>query len=945
MSKTIASKKRFDEILDEKALHLTLQDIANRLGGESDAARQAVLAEVKRVNEAGRQKARDMLNEDGGGVLCAQRISHLEDKIIAALFYFVTTHVYRVENPSKGENLAVMAVGGYGRQTLAPGSDIDLLFILPYRANPWTEQVVEWILYILWDLRQKVGHATRNIDECIRLSQKDMTIRTSILEARFICGSTELSADLIERFSEEVVKNTGTEFIAAKLEERDQRHLKSGDTAYLVEPNVKEGKGGLRDLHTLFWISKYYYRVDHDKDLVNLGVFSKSEYKELKKADDFLWAVRCHMHFVTNKAEERLSFDIQREIAAALDYQDHPGLSAVERFMKHYFLFAKEISDLTRIFCAALEAENAKQTPRFSDMFRRFSRSVQTIPGTVDFIDENGRIVMAHPAVFKDDPVNLIRVFHFADQRKLDFHPDTLKMIKRSLRLINSTLRHDVEANRLFLSVLSSRNSPRKNLHQMNEAGVLGKFIPEFGKIVSMMQFNMYHHFTVDEHLIRSVGILSDIEKGLLEDEHPLANELMPKLSDRTALYVAVFIHDIAKGRPEDHSIAGALVAEKLCPRLGLSASQTRMVSWLIKEHLTMSTVAQSRDLNDRKTIKDFANCTQSLGRLRMLLVLTVCDISAVGPGVWNGWKGQLLRTLYYETELLHSSGFSETSRSHRVDKARHDLETALAGWADADRENYLTLHYEPYLLTVPMEDQIRHAVMIREANHQKLALSHMVRTHAFHEITEITILAPDHPRLLSVVAGACSAAGANIADAQVFTTNDGRALDTVMINRAFESDDDELRRAATIGRLIEDVLAGKTGLPEVIGRKKLKKNKKAFAIQPDVSINNNLSDRFSLIEIECLDRPGVLSTITQALADLSLNIASAHICTFGEKVVDTFYVSDLFGHKITSDTRQAKTIRYLKDILKNAEINPKVSGMPNYPAPVKRKAATNGSV
>lgn len=940
MSKITKSKKRLQEIIDENALQSRLKEIADEFGGESDEARSAVLETAKTFNNEGREKAREMLLEDGGGVLCAKRISYLEDTIIKNLFKFATTYVYRAENPSKGENLAVMAVGGYGRDTLAPGSDIDLLFILPYKSTPWTEQVVEWILYILWDLRQKVGHATRNIEECIRLSKSDMTIRTSILEARFICGSEELAEDLATRFGEEVVKGTGTEFIAAKLEERNDRHQKSGDTAYLVEPNIKEGKGGLRDLHTLFWISKYYYRVDTDKELIKLGVFSKNEYNELKKAEDFLWAARCHMHYVTNKAEDRLSFDIQREIAAALDYQDRPGQSAVERFMKHYFLIAKEVSDLTRTFCAALEAENAKQSPRFTDMFRRFNRSIQKIPGTLDFIDEHGRIVMTNPDVFKDDPINLIRVFYFADKHEIDFHPNTLKQIKRSLKLVNASLRASREANRLFISILTSRKSPRLSLSRMNNSGVLGKFIPEFGKIVSMMQFNMYHHFTVDEHLLRSIGILSKIDKGELEEEHPLAHKLLPNVDDRVALYVAVFIHDIAKGRPEDHSIAGAKIAKKLCPRLGLSKSQTDMVAWLIEDHLTMSTVAQSRDLNDPRTIRDFARCTQTLTRLRMLLILTVCDISAVGPGVWNGWKGQLLRTLYYEAEIFLSSGFSQASRSSRVENARHELENALAGWDEEERNAYLALHYEPYLLTVPLEDQIRHAEMIQEANESGKVINHSVRTHAFHEITEITIFAPDHPRLFSIVAGACAATGANIADAQVFTTSDGRALDTIMINRAFENDEDELRRAATIARLIEDVLAGMTGLPEVIARKNsFKKRKKAFSIAPEIRINNDLSEKFTLIEVECLDRPGILSIITQSLAELSLNTASAHITTFGEKVVDTFYVCDLVGHKITSKARQARIAQYLTQVLKDSKLTGNVAGLHQYSVPVDERA------
>lgn len=941
MAKKNEKLLKFDQVINVKQFYQQLDLINKEHGGDSINARNAVLKLVKDLNEQGREQAKEMLLDDGKGILCAKRLSRLEDTLIGGLYYFATNYVYRVDNPSKSERLCVMSVGGYGRDTLAPGSDIDLLFVLPYRATPWTEQIVEWILYILWDLKQKVGHATRNISECIRLARDDMTIRTSILEARYICGSEDLSDELIARFDEDVIKNTGSEFIAAKLQERDLRHQKSGDTAYLVEPNIKEGKGGLRDLHTLFWIWKYYYRVDQDRDLVKLGVFSKSEYHTLKKAEDFLWTVRCHMHFITKKADDRLSFDIQSDIAKALDYSERLGLSAVERFMKHYFLCAKDISDLTRIFCAALEAQNAKDQPKLKGLIRRLRNKTRLIPGTVDFISEGGRIVMSHAKVFDNDPVNFIRVFYFADQHDYDFHPDTLKTIKRSLKLINAKLRENAEANRLFISLLTSRNNPQRNLHRMNEAGVLGKFIPDFGKVVSMMQFNMYHHFTVDEHSIRAVGMLSKMEKGYLTEDHPLAFSLLPQIEDRVSLYVAIFLHDIAKGRPEDHSIAGAKVAEKLCPRLGLSAKQTKLVAWLIREHLTMSTIAQSRDLNDKQTIRDFANCAQKLTQLQHLLILTVCDIAAVGPGVWNGWKGQLLRTLYYETELILTRGFSETSRSSRVDKAKDALCGALSGWTEKERNQYVDLQYEPYLLTVPLEDQLRHAILVRETDKQGKALNHIVRTHAFHEITEITILAPDHPRLLSVVAGACAAAGANIVDAQVFTTSDGRALDTVMINREFSEDEDELRRAATIGRLIEDVLAGKTGLPDVIARKsRARRKRKAFDIPIEININNDLSEQFTFIEIECLDRPGILSNITQALADLSLNIASAHITTFGEKVIDTFYVCDLIGQKITSETRQVRIMEYLKQILENSALNPRTRGLPHYPEPVKNRDA-----
>ena len=907
----------FSAILDVEALRAECEALTQKHPPKSDALRSALLSTLKKASTEGREKAKQFFLQEGSGLNCAYRISWLQDQLISILYGFVITHI----QPLKADDIAVSAVGGYGRDTLGPGSDIDLLFLFPPKPTDAMRKAVEFMLYILWDMGFKVGHSSRTIEECIRLSKEDMTIRTAILETRYICGAAALVKELESRFDKEVTAGTGPEFIAAKLAERDARHRKAGDTRYLVEPNVKEGKGGLRDLHTLFWIAKYYYHVRDAADLVKLGVLSKQELSLFLKSEDFLWAVRCHMHFLTGKSEERLSFDIQREIAEALGYHSRPGLSAVERFMKHYFLVAKDVGDLTRIFCAALEEQQAKAVPGLIGIISRFANRSRKIPGSLEFVEDRGRIALANPDVVKNDPVSIIRFFHVADIHGLEFHPDALRRLTRSFSLIDNALRENEEANRLFLSILTSPRDPALILRRMNEAGVLGRFIPEFGKIVSMMQFNMYHHYTVDEHLLRTVEVLSEIEKGRADDIHPLITKLMPGIEDRETLYVAVLLHDIAKGRQEDHSIAGARVCRKLAPRFGLNPKQTEMVVWLVEEHLTMSMVAQTRDLNDRKTITDFAERVQSLDRLKMLLVLTVCDIRAVGPGVWNGWKGQLLRTLYYETELLLAGGFSEVSRKERAKAAAEDLYNALGDWSQKDRKTYSKLHYQPYLLSVPLEDQVRHAQFIREADKAGKALATMVRTHSFHAITEITVLSPDHPRLLAVIAGACAAAGANIADAQIFTTSDGRALDTILVNREFPNDEDEMRRAATIGKMIEDVLSGAKRLPEVIAtRTRNRKKNRAFVIPPSAVISNTLSNKFSVIEVECLDRPGLLSEITAVLSDLSLDIHSARITTFGEKVIDTFYVTDLVGQKIVNENRRANVIARLKAVMSEQE-------------------------
>ncbi|MET3599145.1 [protein-PII] uridylyltransferase [Martelella mangrovi] len=903
------------DVLEPSKLKTALRAIAKKHAGSPDALRRDVLAHLKQVNAQGRERAYEILKENGGGLECARRISWLQDQILIALDTLVTQSIY----PETRNEFTITAVGGYGRGTLAPGSDIDLLFLINGADREETLKSIEYVLYMLWDMGLKVGHATRSVAECIKLSKSDMTIRTSILEMRYIAGRKELSDTLAHRFDDEIVASSAPEFIAAKLAERDQRHQKSFDTRYLVVPNVKEGKGGLRDLNTLFWIAKYFYRVRDTAQLVDLGVLSRQELKLFLRAEDFLWAVRCHLHFITGKAEERLSFDIQREIAEALGYQDRPGLSAVERFMKHYFLVAKDVGDLTRIFCSDLEEQQAKAAPTLGQaVLSKFTKRQRKIPGSLEFVSDSGRIALAEPDVFKKDPVAIIRFFYVAVINDLEFHPDALKVVTRSLSLINADLRENDEANRLFLSILTSRNNPALYLRRMNEAGVLGRFLPEFGRIVSMMQFNMYHHFTVDEHLIRSVDVLSELDNAGGESEmHPLAARLISSVEERTVLYVAVLLHDIAKGRKEDHSIAGARLARKICPRLGLTVKQTELVSWLIEYHLLMSMTSQTRDLNDRKTVVDFADKVQSLDRLNMLLILTVCDIRAVGPDVWNGWKGQLLRTLYYETEILLSGGFSAVSRKARTQHAIEQLDDALVGMGDNERHKYANLHYQNYMLSVPLEDQVRHARFIREADKDRKLFATMVRTNTFHDITEITLLAPDHPRLLSIIAGACAATGANIADAQIFTTTDGRALDTILLNRAFDDDADELRRANTIGKLIEDVLTGRKHLNDLIAaRSRERRTVRPFSVPTHVSVSNKLSNIFTVIEIECLDRTGLLADVTQTLSELSLDIQTARITTFGEKVIDSFYITDLVGAKITNENRRAAIVERMKAVL-----------------------------
>jgi [protein-PII] uridylyltransferase len=620
------------------------------------------------------------------------------------------------------------------------------------------------------------------------------------------------------------------------------------------------------------------------------------------------------MHFLMGRAEERLSFDIQREMAVRLGYTEHPGLQDVERFMKHYFLVAKDVGDLTAILCAELEDSHAKSVPVLSRVMARL-RPVKrrSLEESDDFTVENNRIRCAQPNVFERDPVNLIRIFQLAQKHNLAFHPDAMRTITRSLKLIDAGLRDNEEANRLFLEILTSHNDPETVLRRMNEAGVLGRFVPAFGKIVAMMQFNMYHHYTVDEHLVRCIGVLAEIERGTTET--PLSIELLKTIdpAHRRVLYVALFLHDIAKGRPEDHSIAGARVARRFCPRLGFSTNETELVAWLIENHLVMSSVAQSRDLSDRKTIENFAAVVQNVERLKLLTVLTVADIMAVGPGVWNGWKAQLLRTLYYETEPVLTGGFSEVNRAQRVEVAQREFRAALSDWPQQRLDAYISRHYPAYWLKVDLAHKLQHARFVAASEDAGTTLATSLQFDQARAVTELTVLAPDHPWLLSIIAGACAMAGANIVDAQIYTTTDGRALDTISLSREFDRDEDEERRATRIAESIQKALQGQLRLPESVGKRAAPKGRiRAFTLEPSVMINNQWSHRYTMVEITGLDRPGLLYELTATLSKLNLNIASAHVATFGERVVDVFYVTDLLGAQITSATRQAAIKRAL---------------------------------
>jgi [protein-PII] uridylyltransferase len=899
----IASQR---EIVDRRALQARVEALAAADGPRGVALRAALLDLLRAALDAGRAEIRSRFEAGRtNGSATAAAASFLTDQLIRVAYDFADRHAYPVANPSAGERLAIVAVGGYGRGELAPYSDVDLLFLQPYKPTARNEQLVEFMLYLLWDLKLKIGHATRSVDDCLRLAREDTTIRTALLEARYVWGDDKLYAEFRDRFDAEVVRGSGPEFVQAKLAERDERHRRMGDSRYVVEPNVKEGKGGLRDLHTLFWIAKYLHRASRPEELVGKGVFTEREAATFAKARDFLWTLRCWLHYMAGRAEDRLTFDLQPEIGRRMGYTDHRGTRGVERLMKHYFLTAKDVGDLTRIFCTALEIGTVRGG-RLD--WRRLVGRPRELDG---FRVENDRLTVARQDAFAVDRVAFLRIFRVAQEHGLEIHPDALRLMRRDLKLIDSRLRENREANEAFMEILTAREGAETALRRMNEAGVFGRFVPDFGRVVAQTQHDMYHVYTVDEHTIFAIGILHRIENGELVDDHPVASRAIQKVQSRRALYLALLLHDIAKGRGGDHSLLGADIALKLGPRVGLSAEETETVSWLVRHHLAMSSTAFKRDIQDPKTIGDFCALVQSPERLRLLTCLTVADIRAVGPTVWNAWKATLIRELYQRAEEEMAGAAAEESARGRVAAAQDRLRAQLADWSDADFAEHVARGYPAYWLSIDAETQARHARLIRQAERAQAPLSLDTRIDRKRGITEITIYCEDHPGLFSRIAGAMALAGANIVGAQIFTMTNGMALDSFTIQEAPALDGAapaafaEPARLARLSTLVEQALSGRIRLAEQIARRRQSFGRtRVFDVPPRVFVDNDASVMHTVIEVNGRDRLGFLFDVTRAITALGLQISTAKIMTWGERVVDVFYVKDVFGHKVLSDAK-----------------------------------------
>ena len=902
------------QILRQKLTHVAENENGNRA---------AVLETLRTELDLAKTLATEMFEKGRlNGLEMARRLSAIHDEILCALYDYAVYHVIRAPNPTTSERLSICAVGGYGRGEMAPFSDLDLLFVLAdKKGSPFTESVTEYVLYMLWDLGLKVGHSTRTAEQCISLAKEDQTILTALLDLRFVCGDSQLASDLYLKYGKFVSAGRGRNYISAKLEERDIRHEREGNSRYVIEPNIKEGKGGLRDLHVLYWIAKYIQTdkniIDpqNSKDYVEMGLFGPKEAARFSSAADFLWRARIHLHLAAGRATEALSFDRQTVLARKMGHAGGAIEDAVEKFMREYFINAREVGALTRIACAKLEADNDIRLPGGLDRFLPNSRRAVKEAG---FIIDHGRLNFKDAMQLREDPSLILKLFLIAGKRNLDIHPDALSAISFRRNLIDKDFRRNSENSKIFQDILLTSKAPYATLKVMNESGVLGRYLIEFGGIVARTQFNMHHAYTVDEHTLRLVNYFHDILSGELLDENPVASEIVKTFtkSQKRILYMTCLLHDTGKGKG-DQCVEGAQLGRRACRRMGLAQEEVDTTAWLIRRHLDLSETAQRRDISDPDTIAEFGQLMGSQERLDLLYVLTVVDIRAVGPGIWNDWKGVLLRDLHGATSRF-LDGKSELAPAAKALAAREQFLERLPPEQAARITPIIDELGDRYWLNFTMAALVRHASLFDDMVRSDLDMMCNTRRDRPRDITELRVAARDRPGLFADMSKAIASSNAAIVGARLHTGPRTEGKPPRVMNVFYLQNADGQAFGRKSDRALEMLRTRMTkavnGEIETLSIAQPLASKRAGAIPVPSKVRFPETQRggVSIIEVEGRDRPGLLYDIATCLNDLGLNLLSAHIEVVGEKAVDAFYIKG----DIIDKVEQKKISKALRAVL-----------------------------
>ncbi|HVO22876.1 MAG TPA: [protein-PII] uridylyltransferase [Candidatus Margulisiibacteriota bacterium] len=820
------------------------------------------------------------------------------DHLICSLFDAANA-VYAERFSRLDQRCTIVAQGGYGRAELNPCSDIDLLFLYPHKREPYIEYVSERILYTLWDTRLTVGNAMRNVRECVKLAAQDFKVKTALLDARYLCGDQLLFGDFAAAMERDVLKRNAERFFKEKLDENRERHERYGDSVYILEPQLKDGEGGLRDLHTALWMAKVKFKTNSIAELVQKGVITEREQEELESARDFLFRVRNALHFLSGEHQDRLTFEYQERIAADLGFRDTPTRKGVELFMRTYYLNAATIN---RFADEIIERCLERRRPYFG--FGR-ARTRDIRPGvTISY----GVLSVSRAEVLREDPSNMIRIFGDTQRHGVTMSNSTKRLVRAHLHLIDDVQRRHPAMVAAFFEVLHGKQHVYETLLEMHRTGVLGAFLPEFGALLCMVLHDLYHTYTVDEHSLRGVHELERLRAGAYKGIAPMLTGVMREVDRVDILFLGMILHDIGKGHGGGHSERGAQMIEDIAERLHLNTDDANQLRFLVAAHLNMSHLAQRRDIHDQRLIIEFAKRVETLDNLKKLYLLTFADMRAVGPKIWNNWHDMLLSELYLNTlDVFEREAFVEEDHLERVARVKQRIAAAVNG-ARPEHEVQVFLNDMPdrYFLGMAEESILHHLQLVASLDGDPSITE--VKHYPEREFSEFTVVTRDRPGLFSMITGVLLAHGMDILGASINTSHTGVALDIFRISHGDQAE--AVQRPQRWERLqgnLDKVLKGELDVERLVAESKrpsILGKRFVPRVPTEIEVDNEVSEHFTVLDVYTQDRAGVLFAITNSLFHLGLSIHLAKISTNVDQVLDVFYVTDADGKKIVDAER-----------------------------------------
>lgn len=855
-----------------------------------DAARTQLLEDSRNFLDHQMEEIRLLHREGAGGrettLALTQLFDHLAQQLFAAVAYPL--------NEDTVARCALVALGGYGRCEMNPRSDLDLMFYYVDGGKETAEKISDPMLYLLWDLNLDVGYSVRSASDCLEQADLDITVRTAMLDARFLIGSQAVQDDFNSRVFSQILGHSTQNFIKAKLLENQDRRHKYGSSVYLLEPNIKEGEGGLRDLHAALWVARIKFKAASLRDLVIRGVLNEDEATDIEEAYDYLWLIRNELHFLATRKNDQILFEHQSKIANFLGYRDDRQAPAVEQFMQDYYTHATYVEHLSSsLIIKATKRDEVKQGILGFFVRRNLDEGFSILRGEI----------RANSAdQFCDDPVLIMKAFELAQRHNVELSVPLKLQIRQSLESINDRARRSKKMSESFLRILRHTKGVGRTLRQMHHLHLLNHYIPEFKRIFCKVQFDLYHIYTVDIHSLFAVEEICRLWDGEYDEKYPLLAQLAKDIEKRELLLLAVLFHDIGKGEGKDHSTKGASMIPTIARRLGLSREDTKRLQFLVQNHLSMVHISQRRDLHDSRTISDFATKIGMSENLIMLYLLTFADVRAVGPDVWSEWKGQLLQELYEKTyDLLEKGDFFQEKRSQKVRNRKRKVRIALLeDFPEARVSRCISNLSTRYLLSYHSWEIIKHLQLSLGRGKASLALQ--IEQHPEHKYTQMTLATLDSPGLFAQITGVMAAHSINILGAQIHTRKNGLVLDVLQVNGVtgepvdnsskWQRVEDDLAGVVEGRLFVKDLLARHKSPDYIVVREKPQRPSR-------IDISNDVSDQYTVIDIYAHDRIGLLHDITRTLTGLGLYIAVSKISTKVDQAADVFYVRDIFGQKI----------------------------------------------